>query len=185
MTTHTADCSSCDFRLAKVPQLKHTPGTMRNVPLLRQDYPRYVGSDRGAPEYYRSNLERGYYNWTDTPIIGQIPQVDTTYAYIDGLYPIMNEHQLAIGESTCPARLWSKPATQGGSALFDITELARVAFERTKTAREAIQLMGDLAVQYGYYGAEWEGDGVYVEAGEALTVTDTKEGWVFHILPDD
>ncbi|ETV98280.1 hypothetical protein H310_08992 [Aphanomyces invadans] len=45
--------------------------------------------------------------------------------------------------------------------------------------------MGDLAVQYGYYGAEWEGDGVYVEAGEALTVTDTKEGWVFHILPDD
>ncbi|RHY72597.1 hypothetical protein DYB34_013933 [Aphanomyces astaci] len=200
MTTHTADCSSCDFRLTKVPQLSHPRGSLRNVPLLRQAFPRYggwsttchimfnhivVGSDRGAPAYYLSNLEGGFYNWTETPIIGQIPQVATTYAYIDGLYPIINEHQLAIGESTCGANLWAKPATQGGKALFDITELARVAFERTKTAREAVQLMGDLAVQYGYYGAEWEGDAVYSEAGETLTVTDTKEGWVFHILPDD
>ncbi|RHX97403.1 hypothetical protein DYB25_013002 [Aphanomyces astaci] len=177
MTTHTADSSNYDFRIAKVPQQQHATGTSRNVPLLRQEYPRY--------EYFRENLEPGFFNWTDTPTIGQIPQVATTYGYIDGMYPIINEHQLAFGESTCGAKLWAKPATQGGKALFDITELARVALERTKTAREAVQLMGDLAVQYGYYGAEWEGDAVYSEAGETLTVTDTKEGWVFHILPDD
>ncbi|RHX98435.1 hypothetical protein DYB36_014368, partial [Aphanomyces astaci] len=138
MTTHTADSSNYDFRIAKVPQQQHATGTSRNVPLLRQEYPRYVA---------------------------------TTYGYIDGMYPIINEHQLAFGESTCGAKLWAKPATQGGKALFDITELARIALERTRTAREAIQLMGDLAVQYGYYGAEWEGDAVYSEAGETLTVT--------------
>ncbi|RHY32466.1 hypothetical protein DYB32_002532 [Aphanomyces invadans] len=202
MTTHTADSSDYDFRIAKVPRQQHAAGSHRNIPLLHQVYPRFgmgeirpssknrltcgvVGRDRGAPEYYRENVEAGFFNWTDTPVIGTIPQVDITFGYIDGMYPIMNEHQLAFGESTCGAKLWAKPATQGGSALFDITELARVALERTKTARAAIQLMGDLAVQYGYYGAEWEGDGVYSEAGETLTVTDTKEGWVFHILPDD
>ncbi|ETV63753.1 hypothetical protein H257_19317, partial [Aphanomyces astaci] len=185
MTTHTADSSNYDFRIAKVPQQQHATGTSRNVPLLRQEYPRYVGRDRGAKEYFRENLEPGFFNWTESPTIGQIPQVATTYGYIDGMYPIINEHQLAFGESTCGAKLWAKPATQGGKALFDITELARVALERTRTAREAIQLMGDLAVQYGYYGAEWEGDSVLSEAGETLTVTDTKEGWVFHILPDD
>lgn len=47
--------------------------------------------------------------------------------------------------------------------------------------------MGDLAMQYGYYGAEWEGnmDSIIAEAGEALTVADPKEAWVFHITPDD
>ncbi|KAF0709778.1 Aste57867_5763 [Aphanomyces stellatus] len=185
MTTHTADCSSCDFRLAKVPPQQHAPGSMRNVPLLRQTYPRYVGKDRGAPEYFKENLDQGFYDWHETPIIGQIPQVETTFGYIDAIYPIMNEHQLAIGESTCGAKLVAKPATQGGKALFDITELARVAFERTTTARDAINLMGSLAEQYGYYGAEWVGDDTYGESGETLTVTDTKEGWVFHILPDD
>ncbi|CAK4069974.1 unnamed protein product [Aphanomyces euteiches] len=187
MTTHTADCTTCDFRLVKVPQLQHTPGSMRSIPLLSQVYPRYVGRERGAPEYYRENLQQGFYNWSDTPIIGQIPQVEMTYGYLDGIYPVLNEHQLAIGESTCPARFWAKPATQGGQALFDITELARVAFERTKTARDAIKLMGSLAEQYGYYGAEWEGseEELLIESGETLTVTDTKEGWVFHILPDD
>ncbi|KAF0697528.1 Aste57867_11793 [Aphanomyces stellatus] len=185
ITTHTNDCSECDFRLAKVPQQTHAANSMRNIPLLHQTYPRYVGTDRGAATYFKENLEKGFFNWTETPIIGQIPQVPTSYGYLDGVYPIINEHQLAIGESTCSARLVAKPATQGGKALFDITELARVAMERTKTARDAINLMGSLAEQYGYYGAAWVGDDLYGESGEALTVTDPKEGWVFHILPDD
>ena len=31
---------------------------------------------------------------------GEIPQVPETYAYLNAAYPIMNEHQLAIGETT-------------------------------------------------------------------------------------
>ncbi|KAH9102532.1 hypothetical protein AeMF1_020892 [Aphanomyces euteiches] len=187
MTTHTNDCTVCDFRIAKVPQKTHPHGSMRNVVLPRGYYPRYVGTDRGAPEYFRENLELDFFNWTDSKSIGQIPQADMTFGYIDGVYPIMNEFQLAMGESTCGAVFASKPVTQGGQALFDVTELARVAMERTKTAREAIKLMGSLAEQYGYFGAAWDADqnDALGEAGETLTVTDTKEGWVFHILPDD
>ncbi|TMW65833.1 hypothetical protein Poli38472_003598 [Pythium oligandrum] len=184
MTTHTNDCSSCDYRIIKVPQQTHAPDAVHEVTLVSFDYPRYVGNARG-PEYTHEKLDKRFYNWTDTPVIGTIPEVNTTYAYIDGAYGIINEHQVAIGESTCGARFYSKPATQGGDALFDVTELSRIALQRSTTAREAIQIMGDLGVKYGYYGAEWEGDGVYGEAGEALTVTDTTEAWMFHILPDD
>ena len=59
--------------------------------------------------------------------------------------------------------------------------------ERCKTARCAVQLMGDLAVEYGFYGAVWKGDPFTVEgeAGEAMTVTDKTESWMFHIIGDD
>ncbi|KAE9339928.1 hypothetical protein PF008_g11335 [Phytophthora fragariae] len=184
MTTHTNDCSSCDFRIAKVPAQTHEDGAQHDVVLAAFDYPRYVGGARGK-EYLPENLDTRFYNWTATPAIGSVPEVAQTFAYIEGAYGIINEHQVAIGESTCPARFWSKPLTQGGDALFDVGELSRIALQRATTAREAVQLMGDLAVQYGYYGAVWEGRDVYDEAGEALTVTDTKEAWIFHILPDD
>ncbi|KAH7492521.1 hypothetical protein KRP22_001926 [Phytophthora ramorum] len=184
MTTHTNDCSSCDFRIAKVPAQNHEDGAQHDVVLAAFDYPRYVGGSRGK-EYLPENLDTRFYNWTATPAIGSIPEVPQTFAYIEGAYGILNEHQVAIGESTCPARFISKPLTQGGEALFDVGELSRIALQRASSAREAVQLMGDLAVQYGYYGAVWEGADVYDEAGEALTVTDTKEAWIFHILPDD
>lgn len=50
--------------------------------------------------------------------------------------------------------------------------------------------MGELAMQYGYYSAEWNVNGfggvemVMGEGGEALTVIDTNEAWMFHITPD-
>ncbi|OQS00655.1 peptidase [Achlya hypogyna] len=184
LTTHSNDCGNCDFRLIKIPAATHAPGAVREVTLLRQEYPRYVGTARG-PAYTASNLETGFYNWTASPVIGSIPQVNATYGYFEGVYGIMNEAQLSMGESTCGAKLWAKPVSQGGKALLDITELGRIALERTATAREAILLMGHLAETYGYYGASWEGDDVLEESGEALTITDTKEAWMFHILPDD
>jgi dipeptidase len=36
--------------------------------------------------------------------VGEIPQVKHTYAYINTAYPCMNEHQLAIGETTFGVR---------------------------------------------------------------------------------
>lgn len=58
--------------------------------------------------------------------------------------------------------------------------------ERTTTARDAILLMGSLAEKYGYYSADWVGgDESMGEGGEALTVIDKNEAWVFHITSDD
>ena len=54
--------------------------------------------------------------------------------------------------------------------------------------------MGDLAVEHGYYGAnrpEWAEGKMKTklvgeaEGGEALTIGDKKEAWVFNICPDD
>jgi dipeptidase len=64
-----------------------------------------------------------------------VRQVAHTYALIEGTYGILNEHQVAIGESTCSGRFWTKPVSQGGEALLEISELSSIALERCDTAR--------------------------------------------------
>ena len=32
----------------------------------------------------------------------------------------MNEHQVAIGESTCAARFWAAPTVAGGKAMIEV-----------------------------------------------------------------
>ena len=97
---------------------------------------------------------------------GKIPQARHTYRYLNTAYPCLNEHQLAIGETTYGGR----QEMQNKKGMFLIEELARIALERCKTAREAIVLMGELAQKYGY------GD-----SGECLTIADPKEVWIFEI----
>jgi dipeptidase len=176
--THTADCGECDWRINKVPAKDHPAGAMRPIFVISGVYPRQVRTDRGDT-WDPSNLE-------DMPqkkewllnegklIIGEIPQVRHTYALIEGMYGIMNEHQVAIGESTCAARLWTKPVSAGGLALLEASELSQIALERATTARDAIKIMGALAEQYGFYGADWGttmgADFPLGEGGEALTV---------------
>jgi len=129
-------------------------------------------------------------------ILGYIPQVERTFEYVEGLYGIMNEHQVAIGESTCASKLYASPIGELGSrngngvgqALFEVSELTQIAMERSTTAREAIQLMGNLAEKYGFYSADWESrspdypNNVMGEGGEALTVVDPKEAWVIFFI---
>jgi dipeptidase len=113
-------------------------------------------------------------------------QVEHTFALFEAGYGIMNEHQVAIGESTCAAKLWAAPTTAGGKAMIEARELTRIALERSRTAREAVETMGALAEKYGFYAADWSGgDDSKGEGGEALTVVDPDEAWVFHVLSDD
>jgi len=163
ITSHTNDCGHCDPRIAYVPAEDHQPGEQRAVYEFLLNYPRYCGFDRG-PTYYPKAGE------VPMEPIGYIPEVEHTYAYYEGVYGIMNEQQLAIGETTCGAKTSAKPKPEG-EALFDISALSKVALERCSTAREAIKLMGDLGVKYGYYG--W---------GETFTVIDPKEAWVFCMI---
>lgn len=146
-----------------------------------EDYPRYVGTDRGnIPEYYpRKDPITGELQ-TSFEAIGYISQVPHTFAYLEETYGAVNEMQLGIGESTCSGVFGAIPlGAPNGTALFSVDELTHIAMERTSTAREAVQLMGDLAVQYGFYGAgEFEG------TAESLAVSDTEEAWIFHVLPD-
>ena len=160
MVTHTCDCGMCDYRLISTPAADYEEGALRPCYPYLDQYPAYVGPDRGPgwenPEY------------PDTEPLGYIDQVEHTYAYFGSSYGIMNEHQLAMGECTTGAKIYAQP--EKGVRIFDISQLSRVALERCKTAKEAVQLMGDLAVEYGYYG--W---------GETLVVADTQEIWVIEM----
>jgi dipeptidase len=165
MTSHTADCGRCDSRLIYVPAQDHEPGSMRAVYPFILPYPRYVGDDRG-PGYAAKEGQ------TPTEALGYIPEVEHTYAYFDAVYGVMNEFQVGIGECTDRSitdRIGQPPPE--GDALFDIAAASRVAMERCKTAREAIQLIGDLCVEYGYYGR-----------AETLTIIDPEEAWLLEVL---
>ena len=117
-----------------------------------------------------------------------IDQIEHTYAYTLGTYAIQNEKQVSIGESTCSAIFIAKPVNvPGGQAKLHMETLTEIALERCPTARCAIQVMGDLSMQHGFYGGDFDGDleSAQDEAGEALTVSDAQESWMFHIMPDD
>jgi dipeptidase len=99
--------------------------------------------------------------------IGEIPQVRHTYKYINTGYPCMNEHQLAIGESTMGGR----DELKSEKGLIDCYQLVHLMMQRTKTAREAIELARILLDEYG-----WN------DYGECLTIADTKEIWMMEIF---
>jgi dipeptidase len=99
--------------------------------------------------------------------IGEIPQVAHTYAFLNTAYPSMNEHQLAIGESTFGGR----DTLQSDAGIIDCQRLCQLMLERTTTAREAIKLADELLGKYG-----WN------DYGEALTIADTKEVWHFEVV---
>jgi dipeptidase len=99
--------------------------------------------------------------------IGEIPQVAHTYGYINTAYPCVNDHQLAIGESTFGGR----EELHSDSGLIDCTQLVALMVERCSTARQAIQMAGELTAKYGYN-----------DEGECLTIADKKEVWHLEIV---
>ena len=172
MCSHSDD-GKTDARLIYVPAYNQTE-KFRNVYYDTEGYPRYIGYDRG-PSYYPTNNEVAF------KPIGQIPQVPYTYARYEATYGIMNEHQVGIAESTCSGIFSTNAVNYGGNALLSIDELSRIALERCDSSRCSVLLMGELAVKYGFYGADSGREG----GAESLMVTDPNEGFIFHILPDD
>ncbi len=98
---------------------------------------------------------------------GEIPQAKETYAYLNTAYPCLNEKKLAIGETT----FGGKKELLNKNGLFLIEELERIALQRCTKARDAIKLIGELIKEYGY-----------ADAGECITIADTKEVWHMEIL---
>ena len=162
--SHSDDGSLTDQRVIYVPARDYEPGSKRAVfyddVAFGSTPRRYVGKDRG-PGYDDASL-------TPSKPIGFIDQVAHTYAYFDGNYGIMNEHQLMIGEATNGAKF--EPQPKENERIFFSSELTRVALERCTTAIDAVRLIGDLIDQYGFYGS-----------GEALFLADPEEGWLMEI----
>ena len=101
--------------------------------------------------------------WDTGKFLGYIPQVARTYQRVGN----MNEHQLIIAETTYGGR----PELEGNNGIMDYGSLIYVALERAKTAREAIDIIVDLANTYGYYSS-----------GESFSLADTEEVWIMDLI---
>mmetsp|Transcript_30199 Transcript_30199/g.85306 ORF Transcript_30199/g.85306 Transcript_30199/m.85306 type:complete len:618 (+) Transcript_30199:584-2437(+) len=120
-----------------------------------------------------------------TPL-GHIPQVERTLSYLDQDFGLINEAQLTIAESTIAAKTvgWAVSESYGYNMMC-MEELTKIAMERCTTARCAVQTMGDLAVEYGYFSlASGTPDKPgYGGSAEAAAVGDGQgEVWMFHVM---
>ncbi|WP_163707416.1 dipeptidase [Mangrovibacterium lignilyticum] len=107
---------------------------------------------------------RDIHEWDTGKFLGRIPEIAHTYSVVGN----MNEHQLAIGETTFGGR--EELASQEG-AIMDYGSLIYVTLQRAKTAREAIEVMTDLVDEYGYYSS-----------GESFSVSDANEAWILELI---
>lgn len=101
--------------------------------------------------------------WDSGKHLGYIPEVARTYQRVGN----MNEHQLIIAETTYGGRSELFDST----GIMDYGSLIYIALERTKTAREAIKVIVDLANTYGYYSS-----------GESFSIADKDEVWVMDLI---
>ncbi len=109
------------------------------------------------------------YEWDTGKYLGKIDQVPHTYSVVGN----MNEHQLAIGETTWGGR----KELRDPNAIMDYGSLIYVTLQRAKTAREAIKVMADLVETYGYYSS-----------GESFSISDPEEVWIMEMIskgPDE
>lgn len=106
--------------------------------------------------------------------IGEIPQAEETFTYFHDAYCHGNEFQLLISESTIGQKE-ELSTFVGEKAIMTIEQLTAIALQRTKTAREAIKLMGELGEEYGFLPS-------CAGMGESLNVSDPEEAWVFEIF---
>jgi dipeptidase len=106
---------------------------------------------------------RDVYEWDTGRFLGKIPEARHTYSVTGN----MNEHQLAIGETTYTGR----EELQDTTGIMDYGSLIYIALQRAKTAREVIQLMDQLMSEYGYYST-----------GESFSIADANEVWIMELI---
>ncbi|MEE4381654.1 MAG: C69 family dipeptidase [Pseudomonadales bacterium] len=140
--------------LARVPRRTHSPGTELTV---------------GATERARFPAR-----------LTTIPQALETHAYLTMDYtsfagfpgPLtnggLNEHQVAVRDVWSPSRDELRAMTPPDQTGPQYSDLARIALERARTAREAVEIVGALVDEYGYvtYG------------GNSHLFADPEEGWL-------
>ncbi len=113
-------------------------------------------------------------------VLIDIPQVRETakyitmnYTYFEGLPPPLtngglNEHGVAARDIWSPSRADLRSMTPNPQRGPNYSDLSRIAMERARTAREAVEIIGALMDEFGYstYG------------GNSHLFADADEGWV-------
>jgi len=106
---------------------------------------------------------RKVFEWDTNKYLGEIPEAPETWNVIGNT----NEWQVTIGETTFGGREEMVDTT----GIIDYGSLIYIALQRSKTAREAINVMTTLVEQYGYYSE-----------GETFTICDPNEAWIMEMM---
>ena len=103
------------------------------------------------------------YDWDTNKPLGVIEQVPHTYQTVGN----MNEFQVIITETTWGGR----PELEDKTGGIDYGSLIYIALQRAKTAREAIDVIVNLANEYGY-----------ASEGETFSIADKNEAWIMELI---
>ena len=106
---------------------------------------------------------RDIIEWDTGKFLGKIAEVPETYTVVGN----MNEHQVALGETTWGGR----PELKDPEGVVDYGSLMYIALQRAKTAREAIAVMTGLVAEYGY-----------ASTGESFSISDAEEVWILEMI---
>lgn len=184
------DSFKADPSLVYIKAKKFSDGAKRNV------YPSadLTGEDKelfctysprlNAPE--RSEL----YFYGDKPLtkrVGEINEVNNTFAYLDAQSGVLNEHGVMIATSRAYVKNFKKVSYKNGGIL-NVSELSRIALERCDSAKCSIDTIGALIEEYGVYGVPYiicvaDKDTAYTM--EILPLEDDKKGlWIAKRITD-
>ena len=103
------------------------------------------------------------HNWHNHKLHGSIPQVEQTFSVVGNI----NQHQVVISETTFGGR----SELQDTTGIIDYGSLKYIALQRSRTAREAIQVISYLLGTYGYYST-----------GESFSIGDPNEVWIMELI---
>lgn len=103
------------------------------------------------------------YEWDTGKYLGQIPQL----AHTNNVVGNINQHQLAIGETTYGGR----SELRNPDGIIDYGSLIYITLQRASNAREAIATFSDLVDKYGYYSS-----------GESFSIADPNEVWIMELI---
>lgn len=169
MITHNDDSGVGDVRLWAIPAADWPEGSTKEILVDGHsygDYGRWPYANFPAKELYGTGF-----------VLGEMPQVPHTYRYFHSRYSFANEKGVCMGETTCTPR-GSEYADEVREAMgevegkIDMWFCMDIALQRASTAREAVQVMGDLVEEYVWYG------GMSPGSGECAVITDGDEVWI-------
>ncbi len=121
-------------------------------PILRQ----IPAADHGPDDWFEVTTWGG-------EVLGRVKQPAHTYGVIN----LMNDQQVAIGETTTGGR----DELINPDGLLSYWRLMQLTLQRAATAREAITVMGDLVATYGYRSS-----------GESFAIAGPDEAWIMEMV---
>ncbi|NLB91079.1 MAG: dipeptidase [Clostridiales bacterium] len=178
IVTHTCDSTGDDFRLWIIPPMEGGEGITRDIVMDGNTW----GDWSQFPEVK---------NYGSGVVLGEMPQPTDTYQYLHTNYSICNENGVAMGESTCGFDRSTEQGEKIKELLFDTNDgiidcyqAQHVALANATTAREAVEIMGDLVEEYG-----WNAycENINICDGEEVWIAEFygRDLWCAVRIPDD